>query len=120
MMRKPFQLVTVLLILLLCSWMMDATLLDVGADISSRDLRNGAGPQDAHAYSVSGYILNRSTAWNHSFTKRDTSVSLESIENTDPSDIDETSTSHQPDITTLLLLGYGIIGVVGFWRRVTR
>lgn len=120
-MRKPYQLASVLVIIILCSWMMDATILDVGSGIHTSDPRNSAGPKDAFAYNMSGYTLNRNTAWNHSLINQKSAISPELIDNADGADrVEEASTSRKPNIATLLLLGYGIVGVVGFWRRTMR
>ena len=118
MMRKPYHLASVLLIIILCSWMMDATILDVESSIDTQDLRTSAGPQDAFAYNVSGYSIYRNAVWNRSFLSKEEPLPAKLMENQKVPNGGEGKAFHKSNITTLLLIGYGVLGIVGFWRRV--
>jgi hypothetical protein len=119
-MRKPVQLGSVLIVIILCSWMMDATILDVGNGFDPTDPRNSAGPHDAYAYNVSGYSLYREAVWNRSFSEMESPFSSVPMVNTDKVEKKEDFVSRKSEITTLFLLAYGIVGIVGFWRQVMR
>ena len=120
MMRKPYPLASVLLLIVLCSWMMDATIFDVESNIDAHDLRTGAGPQDAFAFTVSGYSIYRKALWSHPYVNREQPPPLKLLESAHVPKSSEKKTLRKSNITTLFLLGCGILGIVGFWRRLKR
>ncbi len=119
-MRKPVQFISIAVAIIFCTWMMDTTLLEDGTGMDTHDLRRSAGAQDAYASGISMYVRSRNLLWNQSVIEFDNYSSSEMVQNSALADRDGGASTSKPNITTLLLLSYGIIGVVGFWRRVMR
>lgn len=120
MVRKPLLLIMAAISIVVCAGIINATLWDLGDGWFTDSIQDERLAQRSWFTHAFGYDMNGKMMADAKPQRPDVSLSVHA---TDPEKKNQSRTepmTSQSKMPTLLLLANGIIGLVGFWRRVAK